>query len=293
MSYTLDQLLEATGVNELSGGNLAKKASADKGENLSKLAERCRKAVDATPDERVHAGQQELVEKTAAVAIIRRTLSEIRDIEDAGPEIIKTASAPVPDQAQFVKAALEKGHSPQQIAEFLEKTAIVGRVGRFLSRGKAERGYRKAKKTLETGQSIGKDNAAHWQDLIRKHKGLPDNQKSALISRMRRKMGDEHTSNLMKAMGGGHDFKKLDSFKDLQKSVAKTPTPAVPGAAKKTNYAASMNLGGSEVGVTKAQAKKMKTPALYAGAGVLAHRAATGGGNNKKSSGRGPVIITG
>lgn len=117
MGLTLDQLLDATGVSELSGGH-QKRASAPERMDLLKLAERCRQAADASPEDQVEEGTRELVEKTAAVAIIRRTLAEIDAIGIGGSE--KVASPPGPDHSAFIKKALEQGHSPESIARFLQ-----------------------------------------------------------------------------------------------------------------------------------------------------------------------------
>ena len=124
MGYTLEQLLDAAGMDQVTGPSLQKTA-AQRPPDLLKLAERCRSAADedppAPPADTVN--EQALVEKTAAVAIIRRTLAEIREIEGAPPEATKTASASGPDPAAFIKAALEEGHSPEDIARFLEGNA--------------------------------------------------------------------------------------------------------------------------------------------------------------------------
>jgi len=119
LGFTLDQLLETTGVGSLSGRDLEKIAAKKGGHDLLKLAERCRRAADA-PDE-VPAGidERDLVEKTAAVMVIQRTLSEIREIEGRAG-VTKTASA-TSHQATFIKAALEAGHDPESIARFLDQ----------------------------------------------------------------------------------------------------------------------------------------------------------------------------
>ena len=293
MGYTLDELLDTTGVSDLAGGNLTKKASAKAGPDMSKLAERCRRAVDVTPEEHVTSGQRELVEKTAAVAIISRTLSEIRSIEGASPEVTKLAAqSSAPDQAEFVKAALEAGHGPQEIAEFLEKSA--GRVGRYLQGLKGSSGYNKAMRAGRSSAGAAKKNTAEWHDLIRKSKNASPGEQARLLSKMRREMGDAHTQKLFSTMGGGHGFKNLEGFKDLQKTVAAAPATGEAAAQGGKGYAASMNIGGSKVGITADQAKKMKKPALYAGAGMLAHKAVTGPKEPKRGGrGRGPVIITG
>ena len=119
MGFTLDQLLETTGVDDLSGRGLKKVAAKQGQANLLKLAERCRRAADVVEDEPPEVDERALVEKTAAVQIIRRTLAEIQSIEDGGAT--KTASAAPPaQQAVFIKTALEAGHSPESIARFLE-----------------------------------------------------------------------------------------------------------------------------------------------------------------------------
>lgn len=122
MAFTLDQLLEATGADELAGTPF-KKTAAKESPDLLKLATRCRLAADVEEEAAPPAdliSSQDLVEKTAAVAIIRRTMDEIRAIEGAPPENVKTASERGPDKAAFIKAALEQGHTPEDIARFLE-----------------------------------------------------------------------------------------------------------------------------------------------------------------------------
>jgi hypothetical protein len=292
MGYTLDQLLETTGVSELSGGRLVKKANAPASQNLSKLAERCRRAVDATPDEVVASNQQDLVEKTAAVAVIGRTLAEIEAIDGGSPEAIKTASAThSSSEAAFIKAALDAGHTPYEIAEFMEKNALFGRIGRGLKRMKATHGFRKAERLGMKAEAYGKRNLREWQDLIRKSEKVPDAEKAALISRMRRDLGDQSALNALTSVKG-HGFKDLPSFKDLQKAVP-AQAAQLPGVAGAKPLAAGVNIGGTQVGLTSEQLKKMKKPALYAGAGFMGHRMLTGGGDSKQKSSRGPVIITG
>jgi hypothetical protein len=114
MGISLDELLNKTGLRKLAGED--QPANEDPFD-FSKLAERCRRAADASPDERATVAAGHLVEKTAAVEIIRRTLSEIRAIE--GEPTVKTAGAV--DHAVFIKTALEEGHSPEAIARFLEQ----------------------------------------------------------------------------------------------------------------------------------------------------------------------------
>lgn len=119
MGFTLDQLLETTGVDSLSNRGMKKVAAKQGQPNLLKLAERCRQAADAHTPEAPAVDERELVEKTAAVRIIRRTIAEIDQIEH-GQE--KTAAVHPPEhEAAFIKAALEAGHDPESIARFLEQ----------------------------------------------------------------------------------------------------------------------------------------------------------------------------
>jgi len=288
MSFTLDQLLDATGVSDLSGGRLVKKAAVPTN-NLSKLAERCRRAVEATPEEALSSNHQELVEKTAAVAIIGRILAEINAIDSGSVEAIKTASEPPQDQAKFIKAALDAGHSPYEIAQFLEKNAgILGRIGRRFQSANATRRFHKATKLGLKADAKAHANLREWQDLIRKSKHASEGEKAALVSRMRRALGDQSALNAFSSMKG-HGF----DIKDLQKAV---PAGAARGGitvAKGTKpMAAGINIGKTKVGLTSQQLDKMKKPALYAGAGYLGARALIGK-NDKPKSSRGPVIITG
>lgn len=118
MGFTLDQLLDVTGVDTLAGRGVEKTAAPHSSANLLKLAERCRTAADTADVVPAQISERDLVEKTAAVQIIRRTLAEVEAIERGGT--IKTASA-TPRAAVFIKTALEAGHSPEAIARFLEQ----------------------------------------------------------------------------------------------------------------------------------------------------------------------------
>lgn len=291
MSYTLDELLDATGVSDLSDDNLTKKAAATHGENLSKLAERCRQAVNATPDEHALAHEQELVEKTASVAVISRTLAEIQAIDATSPGATKTAGPQV-DHAIFIKAALEAGHGPKEIAELLEKNA--GLMGRLMRRGKETllsrktvRGVSKYEKVISQGE---KDTRT-WSQLIR---SAPEAEKAGIISRMRKNLGDQRALNIISATSG-HGMKNVAEFKALQKAVpagASGGLGAAAAAAKGPAHAASVNVGGTTLGITSKQLKAAKKPAMYAGAGLLASKALGGGGEKKRPGGSGPIIIT-
>jgi hypothetical protein len=290
MGYTLDQLLDATGVSNLSGDHLTKKASAEDGVMLSKLAERCRRAVDATPDEYASASDRDLVEKTAAVAIIGRTLAEIREIDGASPEVTKTAAQSTPfAREQFIKTALEQGHGPKEIAEFLEKGAgLFGKAKRAIQGASAERGYARAGKAMAHGEKLDIKNVRHWQQQMTAVAKLPDSEKNKLLSRMRRTMGDEE---MAKVLHGSHGsaFKNLEGAKSVMKAHPKGVDGGAVNAAGKP-YKASMNIGGSTVGVTDAQIKKYKKPLTYGGAGLIGGKMLSG---DKEKKNKGITISAG
>jgi len=120
MGYTLDQLLDHTGLNELTEPTMSKEAAPSDPSpcDLPKLAERCRNAASTHPsnEDRV----RELTEKTASVAIIRHVLAEIDqitggDTHEKTAEDVRTAA--------FISKSLEAGHSPEDIAAFMQKNA--------------------------------------------------------------------------------------------------------------------------------------------------------------------------
>ncbi len=289
MSYTLDQLLDETGINEITGEHLNKQASTSERQDLSKLAERCRRAVDATPDERVSSEQQALVEKTAAVAIIGKTLAEIRAIDDSPPDQVKTASTETPDAAVFIKAALDAGHTPEQISEFIEKNAIFGRLARrakiHYQTGRVGRAVQKEQKA---GRVVGKRDR-QLQESIRRLESAPEAERAATLARLRANMGSENAYALVSA-AGGKNWKGMEAFKELKKVQPKKP-PGTPGAPSAPG-GVGVNVGGRQVGLSSEQMQKIKKPALYLGGGALAHRAITGPKQESGGKGR-PVIITG
>lgn len=260
MGYTLDQLLDETGVNNLAGRRHTKTAAA--APSFAKLAERCRRAAEATPEDRVEAGQQQLAEKTAAVEIIRRTMAEISALESGET---KVASAPQQDPAPFIKAALEAGHTPEEIAEFLEKQA-AGRIGRFV--GELGAGLRsgRAAKLGRKAEETGGHAVRSWQSAARKYEGLGDIEKAKFVEKLRTKYGDETAHEILKS---NKSFQHLPSMKQIRESMPK-PTAAGGGGGGK---AVGVNVGGTQLGLTSEQLSKAKKPAMYLGAGLLAHRA--------------------
>lgn len=275
MGMTLDKLLDETGANDLAGRRHVKTAAAKP--DFAKLAERCRRAAEATPEDRAESDGRDLVEKTAAVEIIRRTIAEI-DALDTGAE--KTAAAPAPrsTDAAFIKAALEAGHQPEEIAEFLEKQA-KGRIGRFFGELGAGLSSGRAAKITEKSEMLQGLATRKWQNAARKYEGLGDDAKAKFLDKLRVKYGDKAAHEILKDSKG---FQHLPGWKEVQKVV---PKPAGAGGAG-GDKALGINVGGNQIGFTKEQVNAVKKPAMYLGAGMLAHRAITNRSEpEKKKSG--------
>lgn len=280
--YSLDQLLEKTGVNDLAGGEDQEKTASEEDASFAKLAERCRQA--AEDDSEAVGDNQELVEKTAAVAIIERTLQEIQSIDaENSPEAEKTASDGDPRRAAFIKEAFARGYSPREVAEFLEKNAIFGRATRALQAERLGNQFQRAGRKIEKAQAKQSRSARNWQDLVRKAEGASDKEKEALISRMRRTLGDDVANTAITASGAS-GFKHLPGWRNLDKAV-KAKAQDTAAAAKKT----------PDTLLTKSQvssaANKYKKPAALAGGGALAYHGIAGGGGGNDRGKKGVVVV--
>lgn len=278
MSFTLDELLDATGVRGLRSKPIEKTASQSGGDvetgDLQKLAARCRNAAAAVDP----AKPSPLREKIAAVAIYRQTLSEIRAIEEPG--VTKVASVSPEIDAVFVKQALESGHDPLEIATFLEKQAFVGKLSRGIGRKWTEFGAgRLASKTKRLDAAASHYGAAaseKWKDVLRRSDHLSSEAKETLLSKLRAQVGSEGAHQIVSG-AGAKSFTKLRSFKDLSKSIdeaakAKTPSSGMFGISNKT-------------------LDKVKKPALYGAGGALALHTVTNRKQEPKRSGDGSVVV--
>jgi hypothetical protein len=277
MGTTLDQLLEATGIGELSGKGIKKTASEEPAA-FSKLAERCRRAATASPEEEARGKTNELVEKTAAVAVIARTLSEIEDIVNDGGD--KTASAvDDPRIAEFINASLNEGHQPEAIAEFLVKEG--GRIRRFF--GGIRAGFQRGKGEIlaDMGTKSLQSSKRGYEAMVRDVAGGSDAAKSALINKLRRTMPDEDVAKVMEG-AGVKGFDHLPEMKSLKPMMGPPVKPL-----------ASVNIGGKEHSLTGEQAKKIVThPATMIGAGLVGGKMMFGGDSEgKKKSGKNVFVV--
>lgn len=288
MGYTLDQLLDATGLDDLSGDDLTKEAAAPPEQNLSKLAEELRRASEVPSGEGVD--HTDLVEKTAAVAVLRRTLEEI-DALDGAP-IVKTAEPSGP-KARFIKEALEAGHSPVEIAGFLQKQASIGKrvgdmIGRATQRVRTTASTGKLRRAEGAFDAAEMNTAGNVREMLRRGQNLDNAGREKIIGRLRTQLGDERLDEIMKANGYGR-YKNLQSVKDVRRNTAKA---AVERGDVKPDYAASANIAGKELGITNKQWKKIKGPAAYGAAGIAGGLALSRRGGGQPKGGRGPVIVT-
>ena len=278
MGMNLDQLLDATGIGEMSGQTKTAAATSTRPDFL-KLADRCRRAAEATPAERVDDHDRELVEKTAEVAIISRTLSEIESIM-AGSEKTASPGVGVEKTASFVQEALRAGHSPEDIAVFLKTAgwggdAIEKTLDFFRNpRAKAMANIGRGEKLLAAGSEVGGQGVRSLQDTIRQiaESGTED-EGNALIRRLRVGIGDEKAGKLLATSGA-----KLNRFGEARAILPRD--------------AASVTIGAKRYGVTGDQAAKAAKYGLPAvgGAAVGAGLAGGIGGHAKK---KGNVVILG
>ena len=256
MGYTLDQLLDATGLDDLSGRGLNKQASAPPEQDLSKLAAQLRRASEAPSAEEDHS---DLVEKTAAIAVLERTLEEIAAVDGGGP-IQKTAS-PTGPKARFIKEALEAGHNPTEIAEFLQKEARGG-FGRLIQNFRTSRSISKGRKALAKSDEVMSTARGNIVETLRRSEKLPTEKKERLLASLRTKIGDEELARALES-GGLKGYQKVPLARTVRKNTAKAAVGEAAPQPKKPDKAIGMNIGGTTVGLTNKQVQKVKGPAAY------------------------------
>ena len=117
---TLDQLLDTIDL----GTEAEKTASAP-----DNLVERLRKEASAPSVDVRAAATAELAEKTAEIGVIALTLAEMEQAGVPGVKLAAPVAAPSGRHRQmavFIKSALERGHSTEEVATFLRKQAGFG-----------------------------------------------------------------------------------------------------------------------------------------------------------------------
>lgn len=257
MPLTLDQLLDETGVKDLAGRRHVKTASAPK-MDFAKLAERCRRAATATSEEQANSNNQDLVEKTAAIAVIGRTLAEIREIDGEPEPVEKVAAVTTPafNVESFIKTALDKGHTPEDIAAFLEKNAIFGGIGRALHGARAGLRSGRAAAAGMKAEMLADKATRSWQGLARKYEQLSPAKKAHFVEKLRGKFNDKEVRQILSGASGFHEMPAYKALAAAPKAIAPAAGAAPAGA-----------LGG-----VAELANKYKKPAALIGAGFGAHK---------------------
>ena len=264
MSHTLDDLLDATGLSELRSSGIRKTAgeSAPEAEHeqFLKLAERCERAA-AQPPAETGAKDRELQEKTAAIAIIARTLGEIAAIADGTSEKLASASADA-RAAAFIETALASGHGPEQIAAFMKQAGLFSR-GMHSLLGRGNIGVGEALKGAGVG--LSEKGIRHIGVALR---DAADNMSPARAHRMieglRASYGDQNVRKLIEQSGAR--LNHIPSVRDIM--------PRKPGG----KNVLGLNVGGKEHGVTSDQLKAVGKPAAAVAGGLAAGKALFGGG---------------
>ena len=176
MGVTLDELLESSGISSLKGEAEEKTASASDAQvDEGNLVTALRKfASDGESDQREirQEAARELAEKTAEIMVITKTIDEINKLASLGVEEEQMQKV-----ATFIKVALDKGHSSEDIARFLEKNAAASRIGRAISaaaqavrRPFARSAARYSAKAVQAEERILRDKLIHGSKAeIEKH----------------------------------------------------------------------------------------------------------------------------
>jgi len=267
MGVTLDELLENSGINSLKGEETVKTASDDARIGGEELVAELRKYANEEPQKAPvirEEAARELAEKTAEIFIIKQTMQEIDKLASLGVD-----SNSHQKLATFIKVAMDKGHSEQEIAEFL-KTAIVGRIGRAVKSGVQAMKRPISRTAAKTVGSIDSGEIRLLREKMLKG-GFKEGTKhlQAVESQYGRPVVVKMLSIIQKE--GSH----LPSWanKYLPKDAGKSFTIKGPGGAEK-----SISMGAL---------KRYGVPAAAGGAGIAV---GAKGGKDKKG-GRGVVIV--
>jgi len=271
MGHDLDTLLDVTGIGNMAGKHLEKSAAKLTTEafDLSKIAAECRAAVSNTADGREARGR-ELVEKTAAVAVISRTVDEINAI--IGDPVEKIASSP--EMAEFVHAALERGHSPEEVATFLKQAGILDWVREGLKGARAGHRANVGGALARSGKHSMELAQREYGDLLRSaSKSGNLNKQQRIVERLRRKLGDKKAAKVLESSGARLH---VPAARDLKK-VTEGP-------------AASAKIGDKTYNVSKKGLDKAKRYGIPAGAAV-GGAAYAGRKKDSGSNGRNGVTV--
>lgn len=270
MSVTVEELLERSGINSLKGEGVEKTASDNAHENDDGLVEALRKLAehDSGGGDVKTLAAQELAEKTAEIAVIAKTLSEIEKVASLGLQDEEERRV-----ATFIKVAMDKGYSEKDIAGFLKNAAY----GNLLKLKKGLQAVRRpfGRKGYQAAENTARSEARLLREILLE--GSP--------RQVRRHL------RVLQAQYGKDDLvKQLIAAK---KDLGRLPTEAhklIPKGADKPGLKITMP-GGTEKTITTESLKRYGIPTGAAAGGVAAGAAARG--KNKSESKGGMTVIKG
>jgi len=268
MGITLDELLENSGIGQL--GHSVKVASARPDSDEDGLIDALRKLASEEPEPTKvirESAARELAEKTAEILVVKQTMEEIEKISsvniDGGHNKIAT----------FIKVAIDKGHTEEEIATFLKDAGIVDRVGRAIQSGAQSVrrvGARRASEKVVRSQDA--ERALLRSKLISGNYGEAQKHLSALEARYGRKAVETTLGELQTA---GEKLPGWVAKKYPIPTPGRTPAFSVKGP------------GGSEHTVSVEGLKRYGIPAAAVGGGV-----ALGASKKENRGGRGVTIVS-
>ena len=264
MGHDLDSLLDSTGLGEMAGTKYEKTAAEEEGEpyDFQKLAQQCRDAATEPAAHREARGR-ELVEKTAAVTVIAKTIDEINSI--IGDPVEKIASDP--DTVRFVNEALDRGFQPEKIASFIKEAGPVGRwVGGKARAAIASLRARSGQRLTSEGRLLENRAKAGYRRELRDVARTDNlNKQRDVVEKLKQKFGPREAGKIIDSSGA-----------QLK----------VPGAAALRNKAeaASATIGGKKLSISRSAAGKA-APVAAGAAGAYALT------RNKKDKGKNGVTV--
>lgn len=223
MTPTLDDLLDASGISALGETKIAGEASTgDEADSFLKLAERCERAAGAAaPNDRA----AELAEKTAATAVIARTLAEIDALDGKNPG--EKTAADDAGRTAFIERALAHGHTPDAIARFLKEAGAMSRAAHgLLGRG----GLGVGKALARAGGGVAEKGEHHLGAALRGvAEDLTPDKAGRYVDSLRARYGDDRVRKLIERSGAKLDH--VPTVRDLLQ-VKSEATEAAGGASK-------------------------------------------------------------
>jgi hypothetical protein len=279
MTHTLDDLLDATGLSELRSSGMHKIAGAgdeeEEHEDFLKLADRCERAAAQVSAAPVNARERELQEKTAAIAVIARTLTEIELATDGASE--KVASEDL-HAAAFIERALASGHRPEDIAAFMKQAGFFSRTMHSVL-GRGHVGAGEALKGV--GGGLSEKGVRHLGVALRDAaQNMSPAGANRYVERLRASYGDANARKLIEQSGA-----RLNHVQSVRDLLPKTPA----SSAGKTVM--SVTVGGKQHGVTADQLKTVGKPAAVAAGGLAAGKALFGNDDEDKKKKHSNVTV--